>query len=152
VVRTEYSTRRPAHPRRTSLYKIVHTCLITYGHIETVGRSPADVARQRHGGGEVGVIQGYLAGVRECTGRLAENVANVRTDHGREPELGPGPQAARALIKAPQRRALPEDISRGRSPSLMCDCIPCGFRGGQRGDFLARSCRCLDLAVPEGQP
>ena len=49
-------------------------------------------------GGEVGFIQGILAGCLKCLERLAQDNANVRADYGRKLELGIGSMATVALI------------------------------------------------------
>jgi hypothetical protein len=53
-------------------------------------RGLADVARQGVVGGEVGFIQGILAGCLKCLERLAKDNAHVRADYGRKLELGIG--------------------------------------------------------------
>jgi hypothetical protein len=49
-------------------------------------------------GGEVGFIQGILAGCFKCLERLAQDNAHVRADYGRKLELGIGSMANLALI------------------------------------------------------
>jgi hypothetical protein len=49
-------------------------------------------------GGDLGFIQGILAGCLKCAWRLAEDNAHVRVDYSGKPKLGAGSMAAIALI------------------------------------------------------